>query len=161
MPSYAYGIKLLTGRDILPAGRSIRALHGSPQRTVAGHTDHLTRSRIHERKISLMFLGIISRVLRVEVSFYYVYINKPVLNHFYSGGGEGGRKSVSRGDCKLQGGNLSQLHPRIRPLVCEVIWRGYRRPMHRRILRILPPKSGCVVGLLHPPHPLPHTISQV
>ncbi len=36
------------------------------------------RSRIHERTISLRFLGIILRVLRLEISLYNVYIT----NHF-------------------------------------------------------------------------------
>jgi hypothetical protein len=47
------------------------------------------RSRIHERTISLRFLDIILRVLRLEVSVYNVYITKPVSNHFCSRGGRG------------------------------------------------------------------------
>ncbi len=34
----------------------------------------LSKSRIHERTISLRFLGIILRVLRLEVSVYYTMI---------------------------------------------------------------------------------------
>ncbi len=51
-------------------------------------TSEVHGSRIHERTISLMFLGIILRVLRLEVSLYNVYIQtsfKPFLL------GEGGR----------------------------------------------------------------------
>ncbi len=45
-------------------------------------------SKIHERTISLRFLGIILRVLRLEVSVYNVYISKKhVSNHFARGGG--------------------------------------------------------------------------
>jgi hypothetical protein len=47
--------------------------------------------------------------------------SKPVSNHFCWGGGGEGVKSVSRGDCGKQEGNLlrllSQLRSRIRPLV--------------------------------------------
>ncbi len=45
-------------------------------------------SRIHERTISLRFLGIILRVLRIEVSVYTHY--KPVSTHFCSKKGGGG-----------------------------------------------------------------------
>jgi hypothetical protein len=45
-----------------------------------------TRSRIHESEISLRFLGIIFRVLRLEVSVYNVYSFK----RFLLGGGGGG-----------------------------------------------------------------------
>jgi hypothetical protein len=50
----------------------------------------ISRSRIHERTISLRFLGIILRVLRLEVSVSNVYITtsfKPLL--LKGGGGEG------------------------------------------------------------------------
>jgi hypothetical protein len=49
-----------------------------------------TRSGIHERIISLRFLGILWRVLRLEVSIYNVSLQtsfKPLLLK----GGEGGR----------------------------------------------------------------------
>ncbi len=50
-------------------------------------------SPIHESTISLKFLGIIVRVLRLEVSIYNLYItNHEVFNHFLLGGG-GGRVS--------------------------------------------------------------------
>ncbi len=54
-------------------------------------------SRIHERTISLRFLGIILRVLRLEVSVYNVYIT----NQFQTtlGWEEGGVKPVNTGDC--------------------------------------------------------------
>ncbi len=45
------------------------------------YTINITWSRIHERKISLRLLGIILRVLRLEVLHY-----KPVSKHFYSRG---------------------------------------------------------------------------
>ncbi len=50
----------------------------------------MTRSRIHERTISLRFLDIILRVLRLEVSVYNVYITNQFQNTFAQGGG--GRK---------------------------------------------------------------------
>ncbi len=43
--------------------------------------------RIHERKISLRFLGIIFRVLRLEVSIYNVYITNQFQTIFARGGG--------------------------------------------------------------------------
>jgi hypothetical protein len=54
-------------------------------------------SRIHERTISLRFLGIILRFLRLEVSVYNVYITNQFQATFASsggGGGEGGIKSI-------------------------------------------------------------------
>jgi hypothetical protein len=46
------------------------------------------RSLIHERTILFRFLGIILRVLRLEVSVYNVGLHyKPVSNHFCGGGG--------------------------------------------------------------------------
>ncbi len=49
----------------------------------------LPRSRIHERTISLRFVGIILGVLRLEVSVYNVYITKQFQTTFafFSGGG--------------------------------------------------------------------------
>jgi hypothetical protein len=47
----------------------------------------LTQSRIHERTISLRFLGIILRVLRLEVSIYNVYIINQVQSPFAREGG--------------------------------------------------------------------------
>ncbi len=73
-----------------------------------------------ERTISLRFLGIILRVLGLEVSVNNFHNYKPVSNHFCSRGG--GIKIRSRGDCDWQGGkSSSQLRPRIRPL--ESQWR--------------------------------------
>jgi hypothetical protein len=57
------------------------------------------RSLIHERTISLSFLGIILRVLKLEVSVYNVYITNQFQTTFAGGGGEG-VKSVGRGDCE-------------------------------------------------------------
>jgi hypothetical protein len=45
------------------------------------------RSRIHERTISLRFLGIILRVLRLEVSVYNAYITNQFQTTFSRGGG--------------------------------------------------------------------------
>ncbi len=45
----------------------------------------LTSSRIHERTISLRFLGIILRVLRLEVSVHCLH-SKPLSKHFSSRG---------------------------------------------------------------------------
>ncbi len=64
------------------------------------------RSRIHERTISLRFLGIILPVVFV----YNVYITNQFKTTFAERG-EGRVKSVSRGNCGL----LSQLRPRIQP----------------------------------------------
>jgi hypothetical protein len=51
-----------------------------------------SRSRIHKRKISLRFLGIILRVLRLEVSIYNVqHWKAAVSSNFCSGGGGGGK----------------------------------------------------------------------
>ncbi len=58
------------------------------------------KSRIRERIISLRFLGIILRVLRLEVFAYIVYITNQFQTTFAWGGGRGGVKSVSRGDCE-------------------------------------------------------------
>jgi hypothetical protein len=57
------------------------------------------RSRIHERTILLRFLGIILRVLRLEISVYNVYIKNQFQATFAGGGGRGG-KFVSIGDCE-------------------------------------------------------------
>jgi hypothetical protein len=58
-------------------------------------------SRIHEGTISLRrFLGIILRVLRLEVSVYNVNITNPFQTTFAKGRG----KIRSRGDCEEQGG---------------------------------------------------------
>ncbi len=60
---------------------------------------YLYCSRIHECTFSLRFLGIILRVLRIEVSFRIQCLHyKPVSNHFCSRG-QGGVKSISRGNC--------------------------------------------------------------
>jgi hypothetical protein len=68
------------------------------------------RSRIHKRTISLRFLGMILKVLRLQVSVYNVYITKQFHTTFAQG--VGGVKSFSRGDCELR--ILSQLHSRLR-----------------------------------------------
>jgi hypothetical protein len=44
-------------------------------------------SRIHERTISLRFLGIILRVLRLEASVYNAYITNQFQTTFSQGGG--------------------------------------------------------------------------
>jgi hypothetical protein len=74
----------------MPANTSLQAFFGC----------ELSRARIPERTISLRFLGIILRVLRLEVSVYNVYITIQfhLSNHFCSRGE--GSKSVSRGDCE-------------------------------------------------------------
>jgi hypothetical protein len=61
-----------------------------------GGVSHLDRSRIHERTISLRFMGILLRVLRLEVSVYNVYITNKFQTILLL-------KSVSRGDCEYQG----------------------------------------------------------
>ncbi len=57
-----------------------------------------TRSRIHERTISLRFLGIILRVFRLEISVYNVYITNQFQTTFAQG--VKGVKSVSIGACE-------------------------------------------------------------
>jgi hypothetical protein len=52
----------------------------------------LCRNRIHEHTISLRFLGIILRVLRLEVSKYNVYITNQFQVTFAQGGGRGESK---------------------------------------------------------------------
>jgi hypothetical protein len=52
-------------------------------------------SQIHGRKISLRFLGIILRILRLEFSVYSVYITNQFQPTFAQGWGGGGVKSVS------------------------------------------------------------------
>ncbi len=55
--------------------------------SLCGCTPYTVQSRIHERTISLRFLGIILRVLILEVCVYNVYVHyKPVSNHFCSRG---------------------------------------------------------------------------
>ncbi len=49
----------------------------------------LSRSQIHERTISLRFLGIILRVLRLEDSEYNVYITNQIQTTFAHGKGGG------------------------------------------------------------------------
>jgi hypothetical protein len=67
----------------------------------------------------MRFLGIILRVLRLGVSVYNVYITNQFQTTF-AGGGGGVVKYVSRGDSEMEGGKLlSQLRPRIRPLLCD------------------------------------------
>ncbi len=53
------------------------------------------RSRIHDRKISLTFLGTILRVLRLEISVYNVYIQTSFKPLLLKGGGD-----KIRGDCE-------------------------------------------------------------
>jgi hypothetical protein len=61
----------------------------------------LHRSRIYEHTISLRFLSIILRVLKLEVSVNNVFITEQFQTPFAQrGGGGGGRKSVSRVDCE-------------------------------------------------------------
>ncbi len=67
------------------------------------------RSRILAT-ISLRFLGIILRVLRLEVSIYNVYITNQFQATLLKKEGEG-VKSISRGDCEYQGGKLLRLCP--------------------------------------------------
>ena len=57
----------------------------------------LHRGRIHERTISLTFLGIILRVLRLEVSYTMFTLQTSFKPLLLKGWG-GGIKSVSRGD---------------------------------------------------------------
>ncbi len=58
----------------------------------------LYRDGIHVSTISFRFLGIILRVLRLEVSVYKVYITNQFQTTFDQS--EGGVKSISRGDCE-------------------------------------------------------------
>ncbi len=67
------------------------------------------RSRIHERTISLRFLGLILRVLRLEVFVYNVYITNQFQPTFAHRGL--GAKSISRGDCEYEAKLLKLLSP--------------------------------------------------
>jgi hypothetical protein len=62
------------------------------------------KRRIHERTISLTFLDIIWRVLRLDVSVHNVYIT--TLFQTTCDQGKGGVESNSRDDCEKQGGKL-------------------------------------------------------
>jgi hypothetical protein len=73
-----------------------------------------TRSRIHEHTISLRFLGIILRVLRLEVSVYNVYSTNQFQITFAKG--EGKVQSAVHVNSKEETPFLSQLRPRIRLL---------------------------------------------
>jgi hypothetical protein len=57
-------------------------------------TSEVSRSQIHERTISLMFMGMILRVLRLEVSVYNIYITNKFHTTFARAGRGGGVKSV-------------------------------------------------------------------
>ncbi len=59
------------------------------------------RSQIHERAISLRFLGILLRILKLEVSVYNVYITNQLQTTFAQGGW--GVKSVSTVELIVQG----------------------------------------------------------
>jgi hypothetical protein len=58
------------------------------------------RSRFYERTISLRFLGIILRVFRLEVPYTMFTLPNQFKSTFARGGGGGGVKNVSRGDCE-------------------------------------------------------------
>ncbi len=67
------------------------------------------RSRIHERTISLRFLGIILRVHSFEVSVYNVYNTKRY--NLKGDGGGGGRIPAIRGDCDCKEENPEDFCP--------------------------------------------------
>ncbi len=75
----------------------------------------LSGSRIHERTISLRFLGIIWRVLSLEVSVHNVYITNQFQPFLFKRGGGSVSKSGQQGGKFLK--FLSQLRPRNRPLL--------------------------------------------
>ncbi len=62
---------------------------GNIERNEHYHNLGQLSSRIHERTISLRFLGIILRVLRLEVSVYHVYITNQFQTTFARRGGGG------------------------------------------------------------------------
>ncbi len=62
------------------------------ERGIEGWKDRESGSRIHERKILLRFLGIILRVLRLEVSVDNFYITNLFQATFAQGGREVGSK---------------------------------------------------------------------
>jgi hypothetical protein len=75
-----------------------------------------TRSQIHERTISLRFLGITIGVLRREISVYNVY-NKNEFQTTFAQEGEGEKNLLVEVTMNSKEENsLSQLHPRIRSL---------------------------------------------
>jgi hypothetical protein len=85
------------------------------QKTTCHDIFHISRSRIHQRTISLRFLGIILRVPGLEVSLYNVYctLQTDFKQVFLKGRGGGGGGSEQKGAKLLR--LLSQLRPRIRP----------------------------------------------
>jgi hypothetical protein len=83
--------------NLRQSGRVFLSVHGN----LSPRTPN-SRSRIHERTILLRFMGIIMRVLRLEVSIYNDYIINQFQTTFGWDGG-GGVKSV---DCEQQGGKL-------------------------------------------------------
>ncbi len=56
------------------------------------HFPYISCSRIHERTISLRFLGIILKLLKIEVSLYDVYITNHLQTTFAHGGKGWGSK---------------------------------------------------------------------
>jgi hypothetical protein len=77
--------------NLRQSGRVFLSVHGN----LSPRTPN-SRSRIHEHTISLRFLGIILKVLRLEVSTFNVYITNQFQTTFGWERG-GGVKSV---DCK-------------------------------------------------------------
>ncbi len=88
----------------------------------------VSRSQIHGRTVSLRFLGIILRVLRLEVSSYNVYITNQFQTTFAQVGR--GVKSISKGVCeycskeensfvpimfKNAASDKDEVHPRVDP----------------------------------------------
>jgi hypothetical protein len=78
----------------------INRMHDSITSLIENHLAARTVLRpIHEHTILLRFLGMILRVLRLEVSVY----NVDITNQFqttFAQGGKGRVKSVRRGDCE-------------------------------------------------------------
>ncbi len=79
----------------------VAALDSSPAHLLPAHAQskdswaaETDRSRIHERSISLRFLGIILRVLRLGVSVYDVYITNQFQTTFALGVGGGGERKI-------------------------------------------------------------------
>jgi hypothetical protein len=97
-PAYGSGTD---GSCLIEAGEDLGDTPVGHQQLPAQRLQY--RSGVHERTISLRFLGIILRVPRLKVSVYSVYITnqfQPTFLRWGWGGWGGGSKIRSRGDCE-------------------------------------------------------------
>jgi hypothetical protein len=94
-----FGVPL---RHPFPCCSASAGLAGDRRANNFGTSRPKSRSRIHERTVSLRFLGIILRVLKLEVSVYNGYNYKPVSTHNLLGVRGGGVSRIRyRDDCEI------------------------------------------------------------